>query len=173
MTASRAAARERLDTGLRRDRWGWEAYVKIHGQQFSKRFPADTPLNTMRLWRSQKRAEATGVLRGRIPKSFSAIKPLRRSKDGWCYVYFIQDGDVIKIGRAVHPMERLQNLQTGHSNPLRLIAAIPTHASLEAAIHQRFAHLRSSNGEWFHLGPDLEFFIEQVREGKNPVPLIW
>lgn len=169
-----ATQKHRIATGVRRDKYGWEAYVKVDGQQFAKRFHPDTPLNVVRLWRSQKRAEARGVLHAtRIHRAFKPIKPMRRSIDGWCYVYIIQDGDMVKIGKAVHPMERLKSLQTGHSRPLALVAAIPAHADLERALHRRFDNLRLPGTEWFRLAPEMETFIDHVRQGKNPVALLW
>lgn len=129
----------------------------------------------MRLWRGQKRAEVKGAFGAAksYTRTFAAhSKPIRRCTDGWCYIYVIQDGDLVKIGKAIHPIERLRNLQTAHSRQLTLVAAIPAHAALERAIHNRFAHLRAES-EWFRLDESLERFIDDMKAGKNPVPLVW
>ena len=76
-------------------------------------------------------------------------------------VYFIQAGEngPIKIGRSTNPMKRLLSLQTGASEPLRLLATIPTVGpQLEAELHREFAHLRLY-GEWFSPETDLMDFI--------------
>ncbi len=177
MTASQKQdlKKVRIARGIRADRYGFDVYVKINRQQFSKRFPPNTPVSTMELWRSKKKAEAKGLIpMGRFSRVFKAYSaPLRRSVDGWCYVYFIQDGDMVKIGRAIDPMERLRNLQTAHSRELTLIAAVAAHADLERAVHARFQHCRNESTEWFRLEPDLEAFIDEMNQGKNPVPLVW
>lgn len=41
--------------GIRRDRYGWRAYVKVHGHQREQRFPADTAPKTMQAWRDEVR----------------------------------------------------------------------------------------------------------------------
>lgn len=42
-------------TGIRRDRYGFRAYVKIRDIQREKRFPADTSAKTMQAWRDEAR----------------------------------------------------------------------------------------------------------------------
>jgi integrase len=45
-------------TGVREDRYGYQAFLKVKGRFISKRFPKDTPLATMREWRVTARARA-------------------------------------------------------------------------------------------------------------------
>lgn len=97
---------------------------------------------------------------------------LPRSLDGWCYVYFIQVGRCVKIGHAIDVEDRVRRLQTAHPASLHLLAAVPAHADLELAIQHRFRHLRQS-GEWYAFEPELEEFIQRVRDGVNPVALLW
>jgi hypothetical protein len=104
-------------------------------------------------------------------KAFPEIR-LPRSLDGWCYVYFLQAGPLVKIGRAVDVEDRVRRLQTMHPGPLQVVAAVPAHASLETAIQNRFRHLRR-NGEWYVLEPELDQFIDRLRTGANPVALLW
>jgi hypothetical protein len=50
--------------GIRRDRYGWRAYVKVGTLQREKRYPPDTPVSTMKRWRDDTRA----ALRARQPR---------------------------------------------------------------------------------------------------------
>jgi hypothetical protein len=105
-------------------------------------------------------------------RTATVLKPLRRSPDGWCYVYFIQQGALVKIGRAVDVDKRLRALQIGNARGFRVLATIPAHAVIEGAIHARFAHLREQ-GEWFRLDANLTAFIERLQQGVNPIALLW
>lgn len=67
-------------------------------------------------------------------------------------IYAIQAGlnGPIKLGRAVDPAKRLQTLQTGHPEVLRLLAVEPCGNDEEAekTLHQHCAAFRL-RGEWF------------------------
>ena len=76
-------------------------------------------------------------------------------------VYFITDGDAIKIGFSQVPKLRLTALQTSHHKPLRVIGTVPAMLHDEGTIHRWFSHLRL-RGEWFRPDQDLTTFIEQV-----------
>lgn len=69
-------------------------------------------------------------------------------------VYFAQttDNRFVKIGYAADVKKRLEGLQTGTPEPLKLLAAIPGDHALERALHQRFAYLRHYR-EWFRTDP--------------------
>lgn len=66
------------------------------------------------------------------------------------FVYFIQQGRAgpIKIGRSRDPIRRLRQLQTAHSEPLRLLHAEPGDPQDETQAHELFAEARIA-GEWF------------------------
>lgn len=71
------------------------------------------------------------------------------------YVYFISDGEYLKIGISNNPESRLRTLQTSNARPLEIIHVIPTHSkesalSLEGQLHDRLAEHRLS-GEWFNM----------------------
>lgn len=70
------------------------------------------------------------------------------------YIYFITDGEAVKIGFSEKPLRRLGGLQSGHPKPLRLIGAVPASVMEEVAIHKRFDHIRI-RGEWFRETPEL------------------
>lgn len=91
---------------------------------------------------------------------------LRRDAAGWCYVYFVSDGESIKIGRAVNVLNRLRAMQSGSAKPLTVLATFLTDNSIESELHRRFkaAHVK---GEWYRPAPELLAFIERVKVGAD------
>lgn len=81
-------------------------------------------------------------------------------------VYFISDGEAVKIGFSHSVMQRLKNLQTNHPRPLELLATVPGPWELERELHQKFAHLRVQ-GEWFRPEPDLMSFIHSLKRTRS------
>jgi hypothetical protein len=64
-------------------------------------------------------------------------------------VYFIQDGESIKIGFCLKkPEKRLAALQTGNSNTLRLLGHVSGSEMHETLLHRHFSRFRIQ-GEWF------------------------
>lgn len=86
----------------------------------------------------------------------------------WCYIYFVSDGTAIKIGQASNIIKRIGAMQTSHVKPLKLLASVQGHSSIEKHLHMRFRHLRIT-GEWFKAEPELMEFIERVAKGSDPV----
>lgn len=94
-----------------------------------------------------------GELRSKVNQK-AASKRLERAltarpKDG--IVYFIQDTvtSAIKIGFCLKmPEKRLAALQTGNSNPLRLVGHAPGSETHESRLHGYFSRFRIQ-GEWF------------------------
>jgi len=64
------------------------------------------------------------------------------------YVYFITDGEFMKIGISVNPKKRLQSIQTGHPKKLRIAALFKGGRDEEFQLHGRFLEHRV-HGEWF------------------------
>lgn len=85
------------------------------------------------------------------------------------FVYFITDGDAIKIGHATNVKKRLSSLQSGHSKRLTVLTTVSGCVMSEYSLHQRFAHLRIS-GEWFRPEPELADFIRELRDNPPEVP---
>jgi hypothetical protein len=81
-------------------------------------------------------------------------------------VYFISDGDAIKIGHSIGTKGRLAGLQTANPKRLRLMGEIPGTCHDERALHKRFAHLRLT-GEWFQATRQLVSYIEDVTLGER------
>jgi hypothetical protein len=94
-----------------------------------------------------------GELRSKVNQKAASKRRERvltaRSKDG--IVYFIQDAvtSAIKIGFCLKkPEKRLAALQTGNSNPLRLVGHVSGSEAHESRLHGRFSRFRIQ-GEWF------------------------
>jgi hypothetical protein len=100
------------------------------------------------------------------------LPPLRKATKGWCYIYVVQVGGRIKIGRTTNVEKRLETLRTGNADQVSLLAAAPGHVSIERLIHDRFAYCRF-NGEWYSPEPELITFIRLLANGRNPVALLW
>lgn len=81
------------------------------------------------------------------------------------HTYFIQSvyGGPIKIGSSANSLlSRLKALQTGHPEPLRVLARMPG-AFHEGQLHRRFADWRLT-GEWFAAeAPGLQDVIEAAQ----------
>jgi hypothetical protein len=157
-----------VESNIRQDTYGYLAAAHGGGKHRWKRFPLTVPLARIREWIHDTRLDLCAQKR-LAPIHAGSLKP---SLSGWCYVYFVRSGNHVKVGRAINPVDRVRRLQTSHPSKLSLIAAVPAHSSLEAAIHTRFARLRSE-GEWFVLDDEFMAFIQKIRDGANPVALLW
>ncbi len=163
-----------IEQGIRYDRGGIEAYVRIGGKNRSKRFAPDTPLETVRLWRNDQKRGLQDERRFRALQATEdqQRRLLKKTPDGWCYVYFIRIGPYIKIGRTTDIAMRLATFQTGTPHKPVLLVAVLAHASLERLVHSCFEDARHDR-EWFALTPRLETYIRLLRDGINPLPFLF
>lgn len=92
-----------------------------------------------------------------------------KSKD----VYFITDGEYVKVGMANDVRVRLNQMQTGNPKQLKIATVIEYgDAEMEHHLHTRYAkqHVR---GEWYKLSKemleDIKYFIlsHYYRTGEN------
>lgn len=72
-----------------------------------------------------------------------------------CYVYFVSDGEFIKIGIAQNPISRLSELQTGNAKELKILFVIRYFdfvdaRHIEKALHDKYCHYMV-RGEWFNI----------------------
>lgn len=67
-------------------------------------------------------------------------------------VYFVQSGDLVKIGFSTDLRKRLKTLQTACPRPIVLLHRFQGTRDDEKRVHRRFSHLRM-RGEWF--APDV------------------
>lgn len=95
-----------------------------------------------------------------MASGLAAVRDMEPCLDGW--LYFVQMGDSgpIKVGRAVYPLKRLAELQTGNPVPLRLLAASEGGGRLEAGVHRALWEGRIGETEWFEPMAVWDFFIE-------------
>lgn len=98
----------------------------------------------------------------------------RRISRRWVYVIGSPVVRPVKIGVSDDPEARLDDLQTGSPVPLVLLWQVHGGQRLEAALHERFAAVRT-HGEWFDFGDDdpvLTVAEEAARLGYGPLPVI-
>lgn len=84
-------------------------------------------------------------------------------------VYFITDGDHIKIGYTSGDVfRRLNQLNTGSPCQLYLLGYIDGSKKTEHELHTRFEKYRiRMNGEWFQGEPELIDYINEVNQRPN------
>ena len=107
-----------------------------------------------------------------IPRSGYGGQERDTNSDGYHYplVYFARRERLIKIGWTSRLPKRMRSLGT---QPL----AVETGDYVrERQLHQRFAHLLVAGDgavgrEWFHPGPDLIAYINELREAEGYPPL--
>lgn len=135
---------------------GYRVAVRVGDRLLTKRFPLTAPLEVMQAWRTEQRKAHPP-----IPPvhPLSAVPcPTWNAPVHQCYVYFIRQGDMVKIGRARNVSARLGNLQTAHHTELMLVGCILADEAKEVEIHNQFREHRV-RGEWFRLDADLIRFI--------------
>jgi hypothetical protein len=82
------------------------------------------------------------------------------------YVYFIGDGDKVKIGTAGNVDKRLAALQCATARRLGKLLVIPGSFRDENRLHKRFAAYRLS-GEWFQFSDEIREFIDQAKAAQD------
>lgn len=82
-------------------------------------------------------------------------------------VYLIQskDSGLYKIGISKNPNRRLNELQTGNGEQLRIVHSFESEypTTLETALHNIYSHI-SKRGEWFYF--DLNIEVNFLKECK-------
>jgi hypothetical protein len=76
------------------------------------------------------------------------------------HVYFLRDGDRVKIGHASSLKQRISKLQVGSARPLTLIGVVPGSREIERFIHWQFRKHRE-RGEWFRIEGALAQFLAE------------
>ena len=100
---------------------------------------------------------------GDPPKEVLAaeVEPTKRVKRS-PKVYFIQNGDAVKIGISQAPSKRMADMAVGNHADLKLLGVLPGGSKRERALHARFEkyHIR---GEWFQLVPEIKDYLRRHR----------
>lgn len=87
-------------------------------------------------------------------------------------IYFIGNGEYVKIGIANNPKKRLKSLQGANHARLHIIYTMPGNETLERLLHTIFRDYRI-RGEWFSYSGALKKFVECFKDegffisGKN------
>lgn len=76
-------------------------------------------------------------------------------------LYFITDGEYVKIGRANNVYKRLAQLQTGNPKALWVLAVIKDKGMNESWVHKTLSQYRVSN-EWYILNENVKSFIKSL-----------
>lgn len=100
------------------------------------------------------RVERDALIAGARPLK---VKPYTRGTHS-PVVYFIENGDVAKIGFSTHLRARVSSLALQEKNVMLLLEGGFT---LERALHSRFEKDRIDNTEWFNLSDDMVQFITE------------
>jgi hypothetical protein len=89
----------------------------------------------------------------------------RRNNAATMFVYFIQEGTdgPLKIGEAVNPVKRLEQMQTGNPRHLRVAAVILAGRSTEWQLHGYWRHKAWIRGEWFGRGHHEDIIARAVQ----------
>jgi hypothetical protein len=82
-------------------------------------------------------------------------------------VYFLRNGQRVKIGTTTNTRERIKRLSL---RPEDVLLALPGDASLEDVLHEKFSDLRIKGTEWFRLSGDLVDFLRGKRDEDNREP---
>ncbi len=87
-------------------------------------------------------------------------KAQRRSRSQ--LVYFIQNGDAVKIGTSQNPRKRMADMAVGNHADLKLLGTLSGGPKREKTLHDKFRkyHIR---GEWFMLVPEITDYIRRHR----------
>ena len=114
-------------------------------------------------------SDLAAALRGITPDGMNvATKTTEPAKPTTQSVYFIEAAgtDLVKIGIAAVPKDRLRELQTASPHKLSILATMPGGKAAEGRLHRHFAGSRAT-GEWFHRTPELDALIADVQAGNS------
>ena len=100
------------------------------------------------------------------PNTEPQIVPPVRRRQRAALVYFMAEGDKIKIGHSVNPKQRARGLKT-HS-PLKILLTLPGGAKRERQLHKQFSQfLIHGTKEWFWRRPEILKFIAEHRQKRR------
>ena len=83
-------------------------------------------------------------------KAKSRLRDARRRAAGTEGVYFISDGEYVKVGFSSAVEMRIVDMQVGNPRELKCLGVLAGPRSLESQIHDDLRHLHV-RGEWYHL----------------------
>lgn len=126
----------------------------------------DADRKRMRLAEIQSHIDATRVrVDGQTVTAAANDNVISVAPAASCYVYFVTDGEAIKIGKANNPKSRLSGLQTSHHKPLTILAVTPGNETLEREFHRIFDSKRL-RGEWFQDCDEVRALVDDINSGR-------
>lgn len=90
---------------------------------------------------------------------------IERTYDAGQHVYFIKAKKVnlVKVGAARNPAQRLKSLQIGSPVELKLLFVIPYGGyMIESKLHKDFKQFHN-HGEWFNYTPEIRQRIKDIK----------
>lgn len=82
------------------------------------------------------------------------------------HLYFITDGDHVKIGRANNVHKRVQSLQSGNPKQIWLTDSFDNKGHKESELHNKLKRFRV-RGEWFWLSDIVKDILQKFKKD-NP-----
>lgn len=148
----------------------WKNYTDFY---IDSRFVKDPEHKTHKGRSCRARCKTCYQLKSLAWKSRRGTSAINRKEVDVSYVYFIADGEFVKIGKANDVEQRKLSLETGNPRDLLTLGTISCDSesesySLEKKLHHHFEpwHHR---GEWFVVGPQILDFISTVNSTKPTV----
>lgn len=96
----------------------------------------------------------------KLTNHLGVVVPLPPQRKRASLVYFIKDGEKVKIGHSIKPTVRMKALET--HNKLELLLTIPGGQPRERQLHAKFRAFRTK-GEWFNLVPEITKYIAGLK----------
>ena len=96
------------------------------------------------------------------PTEIAKIGVQKKRRPRKTFVYFVRNGDTVKIGHSASPKDRMRDMGTSNHAKLEMLAIIPGGRKREVQLHKRFAKFRIK-GEWFNLVPQITKYIAGLK----------
>ena len=106
-----------------------------------------------------------------IDIAMEMLEDVKKVRDCDVVVYFIQGGDLVKIGVTDDYNARFNALKSMSPIPLFHRGRIRCDRFFERIVHWRFEHLRT-HGEWFHYNQEIVDFLEKYIWVKEKHPFV-
>jgi len=94
------------------------------------------------------------------------------NNDGPTFVYLIGNENIVKMGKADNPEQRLKTIQTGNPYPLKILDTIECEHQEEGFRLERLLHKKCKEhrlkGEWFTNTEELQQEWNQLTTKDNP-----
>jgi hypothetical protein len=101
------------------------------------------------------------------PAEIAKIGLQKKCRNRQSYVYFIQDGETVKIGHSHNPKSVVKALKRGNHRELKLLVTGAGGQPRERLLHKRFAKFRiHPRHEWFTLVPQITKYIAGLKRRK-------